>query len=278
MYEAYWGLSESPFSNRLSTRWFHESPVHEEALARLFFVIEQRRQFGLLSGEPGTGKSLTLRAVCEQCRRSQCQIVSLNLLGIDAHELLWQLAIELRLSPSENESRWSLWRRITDRITSLELSRTQTVFVLDHLERADTTCHSLIERLLGVTGESNGLATYIASVRTRDLPRLSDFLGDISDLRVELMPLQLDETEAMVRDLLTRSGGDEGIFNHDALLRLQTHSRGCPRLISRLCELSLIAGMAGNNETIDGELVDSVATGLVTPTEIRGELRTPEYV
>ena len=150
--------------------------------------------------------------------------------------------------------------------------------MLDHLERADTTCHSLIERLLGVTGESNGLATYIASVRTGDLPRLSEFLGDISDLRVELMPLQLDETEAMVRDLLTRAGGDPDIFNHDALLRLQTHSRGCPRLISRLCELSLIAGMAGNNETIDGELVDSVATGLVTPTEIRGELRTPEYV
>lgn len=278
MYDAYWGLSESPFSNRLSTRWFHESPVHEEALARLFFVIEQRRRFGLLDGESGTGKSLTLRMVREQCRRSQRRIVSVNLLGIDEHELLWRLAVELRLAPSESESRWSLWRRITDQITSLELSHIQTVFVLDHLGRADTTCHTMIERLFGATGESSGQATFIAAVRTEELPRLSSFLSDMSDLRVELTRLQIDETEAMIRDLLTRAGGDVEIFNHDALLRLQLHSRGCPRVVNRLCELSLIAGMAQNTETIDGELVDSVATGLVTPTGMHEQLRTPEYV
>ena len=264
MYEAFWGLAESPFSNRLNTRWFHESPVHEEALARLFFLIEQRRGFGLVDGEAGTGKSLTLKAVCEQSRRSSRQVVSLDLLGIEAHELLWQLAVQLRLSPSEHESRWSLWRRTTDRLTSLELSRTQTVFVFDHLERADTTCHSLLERLIGAT--NSGQATFISSVRTPDLPRLSGFLGDISDLRVELSALQFDETEALIRDLLTRAGAERDIFDHDAFLRLHVHASGRPRLINRLCELSMIAGMAQNKEIIDGELVDSVADGLVAPT------------
>ena len=63
MYESHWGLSESPFASRPSTKWFHESPVHDEALARLFYLIEQRRGFGLLSGSSGTGKTLTARAV-----------------------------------------------------------------------------------------------------------------------------------------------------------------------------------------------------------------------
>lgn len=276
MYEAFWGLSESPFSNRINTRWFHESPVHEEALARLFFLIEQRRGFGLIDGEAGTGKSLSLKAVCDQCRRSQRQVVSLDLLGIDAHELLWQLSVSLRLSPSQSESRWSLWRRITDRLASLELSRTQTVFVFDHLERADTTCHSLLERLIGVT--NSGQATFISSVRTPDLPRLSGFLGDISDLRVELLALQFDETEAMIRDLLTRAGSERDIFDHDAFLRLHVHASGRPRLINRLCELSMIAGMAQNKEIIDGELVDSVADGLVAPTANYVAEHQPEYV
>ena len=56
MYESYWGLSASPFTNRLSTKWFHESGINEEALARLFYLIEQKRGFGMLSGGDGTGK------------------------------------------------------------------------------------------------------------------------------------------------------------------------------------------------------------------------------
>ena len=267
MYESYWGLSASPFTNRLSTRWFHESPVHEEALARLFYLIEQQRGFGLLSGEEGSGKTLALKVLCEQVRRSQRHISFVNLLGMDAHEMLWNLALSLGLAPSESQSRWDLWRRITDQISSLQLTRTQTVFVFDHLERADSTCLSLLERLFCTAEEAHGLATFITSVRTSELPRLAGILSELSDLRVELAPLQLDETDEFINDLLTQAGSDRDIFTSDATIQVHAHTQGCPRLINRLCELSMIAGMAADKDRIDGVLVDSVASGLVTSFE-----------
>ena len=46
MYANYWGLAETPFRNTLDARWFYESPVHEEALARLLFLIENQRRCG----------------------------------------------------------------------------------------------------------------------------------------------------------------------------------------------------------------------------------------
>lgn len=264
MYESYWGLAASPFTNRLSTKWFHESGVHEEALARLFYLVEQKRGFGLLSGADGTGKTLTLKVLCEQVKRSQRHVAFTNLLGLDAHEMLWNLALSLGLAPSISESRWNLWRRITDQMQSLQLTQTQTIFVFDHLDRADTTCLSLLERLFCTAEDSSGLSTFITAVRTQELPRLSGILSDLADLRVELHPLQLDETEQFVSDLLSQAGCNRDIFTSDATLQIHTHTQGCPRLINRLCELSMIAGMAANKDKIDGPLVDSVSSSLVT--------------
>lgn len=277
MYEAYWGLSESPFTNRLSPRWFHESPVHEEALARLFYLIEHRRGFGVISGDAGTGKSLTLRVLAEQSLRSQRRVAFIDLLGMDEHEMLWQLAVEMRLSPAESDSRWSLWRRITDQLASLELTKQQSVFVFDHLERAEPSCFTLLERLFCAADSGTGLATFIASLRSEELPRASRFVGEMTDLRVELLPLQLDETHEFVRDLLSKAGCDREIFSGDALLRLHSLSHGIPRSICRICEMALIAGMAADAESIDGELIDSVAGTLVEPAPAAA-IEQHEYV
>ena len=264
MYESYWGLSAAPFSNRLSTKWFHESENHEEALARLFYLIEQKRGFGLLSGSAGTGKSLTLKVLCKQVQRSQRHVAYTNLLGVDAQEMLWNLALALGLAPSESESRWNLWRKITDQMHSLQMTGTQTIFLFDHFERADPTCLSLLERLFCTAAEACSLSTFITAVRTKELPRLSGILSELADLRVELAPLQLDETDEFITDMLKQAGSDRQIFTNDATLQIHAHTQGCPRLINRLCELSMIAGMAADKDKIDGALVNSVSSSLVT--------------
>lgn len=278
MYESHWGLSESPFHSHLATKWFHESPVHDEALARLFYLIEQRRGFGLLSGSPGTGKSLTLKYLSEQIRRSQRQVASVDTLGMDGHELLWQLAVSLGLTPRETESRWNLWRRVTDHTKARQLARLQTVFLFDHLERADTTCHAMIERLFSAAASAGPLTTFIASVRSSDVAGLQSFLSDLSDLRVELTSLQISETESMIRSQLSRAGCPHEAFSNEAVIRIHSHSRGIPRLISRLCELSLIAAMAEDSHEVDADLVDSVAGGLVSTLEQPFEAVSHEYV
>lgn len=272
MYESHWGLSESPFASRLSTKWFHESPVHDEALARLFYLIEQRRGFGLLSGSSGTGKTLTLKHLAEQIRRSQRRLASVDTLGMDGHELLWQLAVSLGLTPRDGESRWNLWRRVTDHTKALQMARVQTVFLFDHLERADTTCHAMVERLFSSANSSGRLTTFITAVRSCDVAGLSGFLSDLSDLRVELTRFQMSETEAFIRSQLTRAGCLHKAFSNDAIIRIHSHSRGVPRLISRLCELSMIAAMAEESHSIDAELVDSVADGLVPTIDESSQL------
>jgi len=60
MYQTHWGLQESPFRGCLDPKSFYQSPTHEEALARLHFLVEHGRRLGLLTGPSGSGKSLLL--------------------------------------------------------------------------------------------------------------------------------------------------------------------------------------------------------------------------
>ena len=61
MYEAYWGLEEKPFENTPNTKYFYYSQQHEEALARMLYVIQQRKGAALLTGDYGCGKTLLSR-------------------------------------------------------------------------------------------------------------------------------------------------------------------------------------------------------------------------
>ncbi len=63
MYETHWGLDVSPFRGLADPRFFYCSPTHDEALARLTFLVENRRRLGLLLGEPGSGKTLVLKVL-----------------------------------------------------------------------------------------------------------------------------------------------------------------------------------------------------------------------
>src|SRR4051794_40746625 len=74
MYQAYWGLGESPFRGHLDARYFHQSATQEEALARLHFLVEERRTLGLLLGEAGSGKSQLFEIFAAQLPRFRRQV------------------------------------------------------------------------------------------------------------------------------------------------------------------------------------------------------------
>ena len=64
----HWGLDSWPFRAVLDVNRFYPSAGHDEAIARLEYLVEARRRLGVLFGEAGVGKSLVLRAA-RTCRK-----------------------------------------------------------------------------------------------------------------------------------------------------------------------------------------------------------------
>src|SRR6185369_15855919 len=65
MYKTYFGFREKPFSKTPDPRFLFLSQGHEEALARLEFVLEER-EIAVLTGDIGCGKTTLSRALMDR--------------------------------------------------------------------------------------------------------------------------------------------------------------------------------------------------------------------
>jgi general secretion pathway protein A len=262
MYAKYWGLKETPFQHRLDGRCFYESAGHAEALARLMYLVEQHRRCGVLQGPAGTGKSLVLELLRREAARTGAEVALVNLMGSSARDALWETLSELGLSPAVNNSQYALWRRLHDHVLADRYAHVPIVLIFDHLDRANADCVTVVERLqhLSWTGEC-GL-TLILGVTSHRAAGLGETLREISDLRIDLPPLERDETQHYIEAHLSRAGADRPVFDRSAFDRLFEETRGIPRELNRLCELSLLAGMADHAVHIDAAIVSAAAEEL----------------
>ena len=255
MYQHYWGFTSPPFSNRSSERTFYESPLHEEALARLLYCVEEHKALAVLHGPRGCGKSQVLQILANHVRRSQKFCAQADLAGVSENAFLRQLEIQLRLGGSEADASTTRWRRLVDFFQSTFDSGLFSVLVLDNLEDAEPRAITAIRRLVHLHNQSAAHVVVIAGLDHGQLsPAVSDLL-ERAEMCIEIGPLKRSETESYVRTRLKASGNRRGLFDADAIEQLQHLTGGVPREINRLCDLALLAGMSEHQTAINRDLI-----------------------
>jgi len=258
MYLAHWGLREAPFSPRLDPRAFHASPVQNEALARLMFLVDERRRVGLLLGEAGTGKSLLLATLARELRATTPHVAQLNLLGTEPQAFLWGVSAALGANPDVHASTHELWRTVTDQIVAARYQQLPTVLLLDDADRASRECQAAVLRLVHADLAPEARLTIVLASRLDTAHRLDRRLLELADLRVDLVPWEETDTVAYIHEALARAGRDEPVFEDAALARLHRLSQGVPRHVCQLAELALVAGAGENLHRIDAATVEAV--------------------
>jgi general secretion pathway protein A len=260
MYEQYWGLTSAPFDNRVSGyQGFYESPLHEEAMARLLYCVEQEKALAILHGPAGCGKSRLLHVLAGQVRRTQRFFAGLNLGNRCEREFLWQLECQLRLGGTETDSPGTHWRRLGDFFQSTCNAGMQTVLLLDGLERAEDSAVTVLPRLVELHNQRAANLTIIAALNHGDPSRAVKSVLEFADMGMEIKPLERRQTESYVQKRLETSGRAQTVFRADAIDELQQLTGGIPREINRLCDLALLAGMNESLTAIDRDLIEALA-------------------
>lgn len=258
MYVSHWGLDESPFRTSLDSRYFFSSPTHEEALARLQFLSEDKRRLGLLLGLQGSGKSLLLRILAQQIRRQGGVAVVSDLLGASPRSLLWDLASQLSARPRAGDDTFLLWRRVSDRLAEQRHQQLLTVLLLDDADEAEPEVLTQVTRLVqSQPGPTAGVTTVLAADGRR-VPRLGDRLLGLAELRVEIEPWGVDDIRSFLRSSVSKAGGVRSVFDSAAAARLHELSGGIPRHVSQLANLALLAGAGRRLAIIDPQTIDEV--------------------
>ena len=257
MYESHWGMRDTPF-RACDVHRFYESPTHEEALARLLFLVEHHRRLGLLSGPQGSGKTMLLGVVSEHVRKQGGYVVQVNLLGLGVHDFLAQLATQFGLSLRPTERPLTLWRGIVDRILEHRYERMDTAILLDNADRAEAEVLVQVARLAQHDWSPEARLTLILAGRRERLGQLDESLLELAELRVDIEPWESADTAAYVKTSLAHAGCPEPVFDEPALARLHELTHGIPRRIEQLADLALVAGAGQKLDHIDVEVVESV--------------------
>jgi general secretion pathway protein A len=261
----YYGLNEQPFGVTPDPRYLFFSEGHREALAAIYYAIEERRGFSALVAKPGMGKTTLLFRLLESLQES-ARTAFLFQAGQDSRDFLDSLVRDLGISaksadlPALHEALNTLLvkemeenRRVVVVIDEAQNLTEQMLEQVRLLSNFETPAAKMIHIVLA--GQP-GLADKLASP---DLTQLRQRVGSVAHLPA----LTLKEITEYIEHRLSAAGyrGPQ-LFASDALQSIAAISEGIPRNINSICFQSLALGFVYQKRQIDTEIVREVARDL----------------
>ncbi len=252
MYHTHWGLQTSPFSGvNHAPANASASPMFDEALARLQYLVDQRGRVGLLIGPAGTGKTTVLRRFCEVSRRRGLNAALVGGQGCDERSLFNQLLRGWQLPTGSDGDQAVAWELISDRLAELHYEQTAAIIALDNADQATVAVRLQLERLLHLATACQAQLTLLLGCTTESAGALGRGLLEQVELRIDLNTWSEGETAEHVAQRLYHSGSEQPIFTDDAITALHELAGGIPRKVDQIAQLALLAGAGQQLREID---------------------------
>lgn len=260
MYKEFYGLREKPFSKTPDPRFLYLSKGHQEALARLQYVLEER-ELALLTGEIGCGKTTISRALMDSMGDAYHFSFIFNP-RLNAMEFLRGIARGLLVEdPSANKD--ELLREITDALYRFHQEGRCPVFVIDEAQLVPG--REIFDEIRLLTNfqldDRNLLSMIIMGQpelrRILAAPVYEPFRQRIA-INYHLSPLDLEETLEYLDFRMEVAGGSAGIFSPDAVQSIYELSGGVPRRINVVATNALLEGFGMEASLIDGAIIDGL--------------------
>ncbi len=259
MYLEHWGLKEFPFENVPNPRFFYLSQNHEEALSRLIYTIKMKKGGAMLSGDIGCGKT-TMTKVCIQELSSDRYNISLIVNPkLEPLEFLQEVVYQLGIQDVP-DTKVKCLRALNDRMTQNIRSNRETLLIVDEAQLLNHATLEEIRLLLNAQLNDRFLITIalFGQPELRERIRTVQQIDQRIPIKYHLDPFDLEDTARYIVFRLNRAGREKNAFTQPAIEEIYKTSKGVPRKINNLCDLSLLIGYTKNQETVDVDVVETI--------------------
>lgn len=258
MYEAFFGMAEAPFSLTPNTKYFFMSEPHEGVLRTLLYGIERRSGFLLLSGEVGSGKTTTTRALMNLLKDTVETSLILNPL-LSTLDLIKCINTDFGIA-CDSESIQDQIKHLNDFLLMLNSYGKTALVVIDEAQNLSFDAFEMTRMLSNLETESQKLITILLVGQPELRQKLADpklrQLAQRIQIKIDLQPLNLDQTGEYIRHRVSRAGEKVvAHFDDRAIKQIFKRSHGIPRLINNICDLGLLAAYTQNTRVIDATLI-----------------------
>ncbi len=267
MYVAYWNLRERPFQNIADIRFAYLSEQQREGLARLIYVVEERKLGGVLAGPYGVGKTMILEMLAEKIReRTHTTLIQMDAPPSNTMALARQILLKLGSTTPVCDTTQALngiQEHLVDTtppphlvivIDEAQLLRDQETFEFLHL-----LCNMRVRRRDGGLGDS-GITLILSGHQNLTQQLAADTsLSQRLQFFWQLEPLDERQTMEYIQHRMRSAGGDVWTFEEASLTDVFNCTRGLPRLINNLCDVALLIGCASGADRITPDIVRQAA-------------------
>ncbi len=220
----------------------------------------QNREHVLLVGEPGVGKTCSLRAVRRRLPEAGFRLTYCHNATLGRRDFYRQLCLALGLAPKATAA--SVFYSINTRVEELGRERTHPVFLLDeaHLLHQDVLEHLHI--LANYEWDSKPLLSLVLVGLPELWARMT--LGKNRSLwsrihvRTSLGEATPEDTVEYIEYRLKGGGTSSALFSSDALTMIHEATQGRLRDIDRICTTALKRAAQKKLKLVDRELLGHV--------------------
>lgn len=264
-YHLHYGLKHAPFGRQTDAALFVLSAAHEEALDKLYRGLVAGKSITLVTGAPGTGKSLLLQTLqtlfaerfdCFHVHTTDLQPAPAKPDVLMSTLLLRAAGVKGRVQGSDNaELRNYLTKARTD-------GRRMVVIIDDAHELTDTQLEELRHwsNLNDHTGTSLQfmLAGQDRLSERLNRPTLLNLKQRIGS-RARLPALTLNETQHYLAHRCRLAGAPRTLFSQTMVIRIYSLTRGLPRLINTVADALLLQAYLRGSRSVGLEDVRLVS-------------------
>ena len=258
-YKNFFGFREDPFSVSCNPKFFYFSKSHAEALNHLRYGIYESLGFTLITGEPGTGKTLLSRYFLSKAGED-LRITHIADPRISQKELLLTLLESLgALGFSQEElTERKLTEQLNHQLILTQRQSKKAVIFLDEAQGLSPESLEGLRFLSNLESENQKLIQIVFLGQTELEERLRDKnlrqLDQRILVRYHLLPLEAAEIKPYIQHQLEVANMGSCVeFTPESANKIYEISRGLPRMVNILCERAMMSAFIENKRQISVE-------------------------
>jgi general secretion pathway protein A len=266
MYDTFYKLKKKPFQLSPDPEFFFNSAVHKRALAYLRYGLAQGEGFVVVTGVPGTGKTMLVKELFETLHNEDIVAGLMVTSQVGAEDTLRIVAATFGLS-YDGDAKAILLKNLEHFFQGKAREGKRVLLVVD--EAQNLPVQSLEELRMLLNFEQGGRTVFQVFLLGQDELRITLQGEKMEQVRqrvtatYHLRPLERQETRDYILHRLTTAcwEGDPE-FGEEVFEQIYRYTGGIPRVINTLCDRLMLYGFLEELHELDDNAVRLVVSEL----------------